>query len=62
MRGGAGPPRRLGPLPRPPDVSPSGRELAHLALALRPGSMVLSRLVCAFLLAACCCCRRAAGE
>lgn len=60
LRGGAS--RGPGPPPQPPDVSPGGRELAHLALSLRPGSMGLSRLVCAFLLAACCCGRHAAGE
>uniref|UniRef100_H0W3A3 Cell surface glycoprotein MUC18 n=2 Tax=Cavia porcellus TaxID=10141 RepID=H0W3A3_CAVPO len=34
---------------------------AHLALALRPGSMGLPRLVCAFVLALCYCGRRASG-
>lgn len=36
MRGGAGPPRRLGPFPRPPDVSP-GRPRA-CSLGARPRS------------------------
>lgn len=50
-----------GPRPRPPDVSPRPPPAPHSARALRPRSMGLSGLVCAFLLAACCS-RRAAGE